>query len=105
MPFFSISGSDFLEMYAGVGSSRVRELFKEARENAPCIIFIDEIDAIGKQRGKGGSMVNDEVRDAASERLCLYSSMAIAPISHPLTYCSSTPSMSRLRTPLRRKVH
>lgn len=63
VPFFSMSGSDFVEMYVGVGSARVRDLFKEARENAPCIVFIDEIDAIGRQRGKGGQgPANDEVR-------------------------------------------
>ena len=49
VPFFSLSGSDFVEMFVGVGASRVRDLFKQAQENAPCIIFIDEIDAIGKQ--------------------------------------------------------
>jgi AFG3 family protein len=54
VPFFSISGSDFLEMFVGVGPSRVRDLFKEARANAPCIVFIDEIDAVGRQRGRGG---------------------------------------------------
>lgn len=53
VPFFSISGSDFVEMFVGVGASRVRELFKEAKKNAPCIIFIDEIDAVGKNRGAG----------------------------------------------------
>ena len=63
VPFFSISGSDFVEMFVGMGSSRVRDLFKEARANAPCIVFIDEIDAIGRQRGKGGqSGGNDEVK-------------------------------------------
>jgi len=54
VPFYSISGSDFIEMFVGVGPSRVRDLFKEARANAPCIIFIDEIDAVGRQRGRGG---------------------------------------------------
>ena len=55
VPFFSISGSDFVEMFVGVGASRVRDLFKQAREKAPCIVFIDEIDAIGRARGKGPS--------------------------------------------------
>ena len=52
VPFFSLSGSDFVEMFVGVGASRVRDLFKQAKEKAPCIIFIDEIDAIGRARGK-----------------------------------------------------
>jgi cell division protease FtsH len=52
VPFFSIAGSDFVEMFVGVGASRVRDLFKQAKEKAPCIIFIDEIDAIGRARGK-----------------------------------------------------
>jgi cell division protease FtsH len=52
VPFFTLSGSDFVEMFVGVGASRVRDLFKQAREKAPCIIFIDEIDAVGRSRGK-----------------------------------------------------
>ncbi len=61
VPFFSISGSEFVEIFVGVGASRVRDLFQNARKNAPCIIFIDEIDAVGKARGKGGfSGGNDE---------------------------------------------
>ena len=59
-PFFSISGSDFVEMFVGVGASRVRDLFKTARENAPCIIFIDEIDAVGRRRGTGVGGGHDE---------------------------------------------
>jgi cell division protease FtsH len=60
VPFFSISGSEFVEMFVGVGASRVRDLFKKAKENAPCIIFIDEIDAVGRQRGTGIGGGNDE---------------------------------------------
>ena len=61
VPFFSISGSEFVEIFVGVGASRVRDLFQNARKNAPCIVFIDEIDAVGKARGKGGfSGGNDE---------------------------------------------
>ncbi len=60
VPFFTISGSDFVELFVGVGASRVRDLFKQAREKAPCIIFIDEIDAIGRARGRGMVQGNDE---------------------------------------------
>ena len=60
VPFFSISGSDFVEMFVGVGASRVRDLFEEAKKNAPCIIFIDEIDAVARRRGTGMGEVMDE---------------------------------------------
>merc|ERR1712100_925632 len=60
VPFFSISGSEFVEMFVGVGASRVRDLFEQAKKNAPCIVFIDEIDAIGRQRGAGMGGGNDE---------------------------------------------
>ena len=53
VPFYSISGSEFVEMFVGVGAGRVRDMFKKAKQNAPCIIFIDEIDAVGRQRGTG----------------------------------------------------
>ena len=53
VPFFSIAGSDFVEMFVGVGASRVRDLFKQAKDNSPCIIFLDEVDAIGRKRGAG----------------------------------------------------
>lgn len=71
VPFFSISGSDFLEMFVGVGSSRVRDLFKKARAKAPAIIFIDEIEAIGKARGKSqsGSQANDERENTLNQLL------------------------------------
>ena len=60
VPFFTISGSDFVEMFVGVGASRVRDLFKQARENSPCIIFLDEIDAVGRRRGSGMGGGHDE---------------------------------------------
>ena len=60
VPFFSLSGSDFVEMFVGVGASRVRDLFKQAEENAPCIVFIDEIDSIGKSRDSRYGGGNDE---------------------------------------------
>ena len=68
VPFFSISGSDFVEMFVGVGASRVRDLFKQAREKAPCIIFIDEIDALGKNRANGFSS-NDEREQTLNQLL------------------------------------
>ncbi|MHB8150340.1 MAG: ATP-dependent zinc metalloprotease FtsH [Desulfobulbia bacterium] len=69
VPFFSISGSDFVEMYVGVGASRVRDLFKEAKKKAPCIIFIDEIDAVGRQRGVGAGGGNDEREQTLNQLL------------------------------------
>lgn len=69
VPFFSISGSDFVEMFVGVGASRVRDLFKQAREKAPCIIFIDEIDAIGRARGKNMIQSNDERENTLNQLL------------------------------------
>ena len=69
VPFYSISGSDFVEMFVGVGPSRVRDLFKEARENAPCIIFIDEIDAVGRQRGRGGAVGGNDERENTLNQL------------------------------------
>lgn len=69
VPFYSISGSDFVEMYVGVGASRVRSLFKTAKQNAPCLIFIDEIDAVGRQRGTGLGGGNDEREQTLNELL------------------------------------
>lgn len=69
VPFFSISGSEFVEMFVGVGASRVRDLFKKAKENAPCIIFIDEIDAVGRQRGAGIGGGNDEREQTLNQML------------------------------------
>ena len=68
-PFFSISGSEFVEMFVGVGASRVRDLFKKAKENAPCIVFIDEIDAVGRQRGTGIGGGNDEREQTLNQLL------------------------------------
>jgi cell division protease FtsH len=69
VPFFSISGSEFVEMFVGVGASRVRDLFKKAKENAPCLIFIDEIDAVGRQRGVGIGGGNDEREQTLNQLL------------------------------------
>src|SRR3546814_14436703 len=60
VPFFTISGSDFVEMFVGVGASRVRDMFEQGKKNAPCIIFVDEIDAVGRHRGAGLGGGNDE---------------------------------------------
>ncbi|RZL69497.1 MAG: ATP-dependent zinc metalloprotease FtsH, partial [Pedobacter sp.] len=69
VPFFSLSGSDFVEMFVGVGASRVRDLFKQAKDKAPCIIFIDEIDAIGRARGKGNMMGGNDERENTLNQL------------------------------------
>ncbi|QSF49446.1 MULTISPECIES: ATP-dependent zinc metalloprotease FtsH2 [unclassified Thermosynechococcus] len=69
VPFFSISGSEFVEMFVGVGASRVRDLFRKAKENAPCLIFIDEIDAVGRQRGAGIGGGNDEREQTLNQLL------------------------------------
>ena len=69
VPFFSISGSDFVEMFVGVGASRVRDLFEQAKKNAPCIIFIDEIDAVGRQRGAGYGGGHDEREQTLNQLL------------------------------------
>ena len=69
VPFFSLSGSDFVEMFVGVGASRVRDLFKQAKEKAPCIIFIDEIDAIGRARGKNPNMGSNDERENTLNQL------------------------------------
>jgi AFG3 family protein len=69
VPFFSVSGSEFVEMFVGVGSSRVRDLFSNAKKHAPCIIFVDEIDAIGKKRSKGGNMGGNDERESTLNQL------------------------------------
>ncbi|KAJ1999039.1 AAA ATPase afg3, partial [Coemansia thaxteri] len=69
VPFLSVSGSEFVEMFVGVGSARIRDLFQTAKKNAPCIIFIDDIDAIGKARGRGGAMGGNDEREATLNQL------------------------------------
>src|SRR5690606_21927474 len=69
VPFFSISGSDFVEMFVGVGASRVRDLFEQAKKNSPCIVFIDEIDAVGRQRGAGYGGGHDEREQTLNQLL------------------------------------
>ncbi|HET7271145.1 MAG TPA: AAA family ATPase, partial [Rubrobacter sp.] len=69
VPFFSISGSDFVEMFVGVGASRVRDLFEQAKQNSPCIIFMDEIDAVGRQRGAGLGGGHDEREQTLNQLL------------------------------------
>lgn len=69
VPFFSMSGSDFVEMFVGVGASRVRDLFRQAKEKAPCIIFIDEIDAVGRSRSKGPNMGGNDERESTLNQL------------------------------------
>jgi cell division protease FtsH len=69
VPFFSISGSEFVEMFVGLGAARVRDMFEEAKKNAPCIIFIDELDALGKARGIGGYGGHDEREQTLNQLL------------------------------------
>ena len=69
VPFYSISGSDFVEMFVGVGAGRVRDMFKKAKQTAPCLIFIDEIDAVGRQRGTGMGGGNDEREQTLNQLL------------------------------------
>ena len=69
VPFFSISGSEFVEMFVGMGASKVRDLFSQAKEKAPCIVFIDEIDAIGQKRNGGGYGGNDEREQTLNQLL------------------------------------
>jgi cell division protease FtsH len=69
VPFFSLSGSDFVEMFVGVGAARVRDLFKQAQEKAPCIVFIDELDAVGKARGINPVHQNDEREQTLNQLL------------------------------------
>jgi len=69
VPFFSLSGSDFVEMFVGVGAARVRDLFKHAKKNSPCIVFLDEIDALGRKRGGSGMRTNEEREQTLNQLL------------------------------------
>ena len=69
VPFFSVAGSEFVEMFVGIGAARVRDLFKKASDNAPCIVFIDEIDAVGRERGAGVGGGNDEREQTLNQLL------------------------------------
>jgi cell division protease FtsH len=69
VPFFSISGSEFVEMFVGVGASRVRDLFEQAKRHSPCIVFVDEIDAVGRQRGAGLGGSHDEREQTLNQML------------------------------------
>ena len=75
VPFFTISGSDFVEMFVGVGASRVRDMFEQAKKNAPCIVFIDEIDAVGRHRGAGLGNGNDEREQTLNHTLFPYTTL------------------------------
>ena len=83
MPFFSISGSDFVEMFVGVGASRVRDLFEQAKQNAPCIIFMDEIDAVGRHRGAGLGGGHDEREQTLNQLLVEMDGFEIEGQHHP----------------------
>ena len=83
MPFFSISGSDFVEMFVGVGASRVRDLFEQGKKNAPCIIFIDEIDAVGRHRGAGLGGGHDEREQTLNQLLVEMDGFEIQRRRHP----------------------
>ena len=69
VPFYFISGSDFVELFVGIGASRVRDMFKQAKQNAPCLVFIDEIDAVGRQRGTGLGGGHDEREQTLNQLL------------------------------------
>jgi cell division protease FtsH len=93
VPFFSISGSEFVEMFVGVGASRVRDLFAKAKKNAPCIIFVDEIDAVGRKRGSGmggGHDVSNKVKMSSSWL------QLTVPTSWTLPYCDQAVSTAGL---------
>ena len=100
VPFFSISGSDFVEMFVGVGASRVRDLFKEAKSQAPSIIFIDELDAVGRQRGAGLGGGHDE-REQTTMRESLLLRRPTAPIFWIRHCCAPVVLTARLRSTAR----
>lgn len=89
-PFFSISGSDFIEVFVGVGAARVRDLFAQARKNAPCIIFIDEIDAVGRHRGSGLGGGHDEREQTLNQLLTEMDGFATASASAPIVVIAAT---------------
>ena len=99
VPFFSISGSDFVEMFVGVGASRVRDLFEQGKKNAPCIIFIDEIDAVGRQRGAGLGGGHDEREQTLNQLLVemdgFESNEGVISLLRPTVPTCSTPLMLR----------
>ena len=83
VPFFSISGSDFVEMFVGVGASRVRDMFDQAKKNSPCIVFIDEIDAVGRHRGAGLGGGHDEREQTLNQLLVEMDGLSLIHISEP----------------------
>ena len=83
VPFFTISGSDFVEMFVGVGASRVRDMFEQAKKNAPCIVFIDEIDAVGRHRGAGLGGGNDEREQTLNQLLVEMDGFEVERRRHP----------------------
>ena len=98
VPFFTISGSDFVEMFVGVGASRVRDMFEQAKKNSPCIIFIDEIDAVGRHRGAGLGGGHDE-REQTLNQLLVESSLSRRPtvlMYWILHYCARVALIARL---------
>jgi cell division protease FtsH len=86
VPFFSISGSDFVEMFVGVGAARVRDMFENAKKHAPCIIFIDEIDAVGRHRGAGLGGGNDEREQTLNQLLSRWTASRGIPVSSSLRH-------------------
>ena len=108
VPFFSISGSDFVEMFVGVGAARVRDMFEQAKKHAPCIVFIDEIDAVGRQRGAGLGGGNDEREQTLNQLLVemdgFESTMGVIVIARPTApTCSTRRSCARPLRPASRR--